>query len=614
MTHPSVHASVRSDWRLLMRAFATLKPYRRDVALLVLVLCGGAISGALPFYMLKDILDSAVRTKDMSRLFIDCALLAFFPLIGHLLGVAQVALNTRLGQAILRDMRNQLFQHLQRLPLAFYTRTKAGEIHARFTNDIAGLQSFLTNTASEFISSALAMLTTVALMLYISPVLTLILLLVLPAFLFNHVWSSNRRRPLFVQRQQVAAKISGFLAETLSINGVLLTKVFGRQKLLTQRFAEQNDELSEIEVRQQLIGSWGFMGFSGLMAFVPAALALVGGWQVITGHTLLGMQMTVGSLVAFFAVQGRFFGPAVQMSTIQSSIQGALPLFERIDAFLKIPAIITEAKSPVVLHANRVRGEVAFRNVSFSYEGREAVPGQPKEGRIVLRDVNFTIPAGKMVALVGRSGAGKTTIGYLLPRLYDVDTGAVTIDGYDVRSLSSACLSELVSVVTQEPFLLHASVRDNLLFARADATETELIAAARAAAIHSRILELELGYDTIVGERGYGLSGGEKQRLAIARAILRNAPVLVLDEATSALDTHSERLVQKSLNALVHGRTTLVIAHRLSTVLTADTILVIEDGKIVERGTHAELLDGGGKYAHLYRNEVGDKPSPVSVA
>jgi len=422
------------------------------------------------------------------------------------------------------------------------------------------------------------------------------------------------------------------MQETLSVSGILLTKTFGRQKYAQEQFEKENQKLTNLEVRQQMIGRWFFMFIGTFFSIMPAVIYLVAGWQIINSPLHAGISL--GGIVAFTTLQSRLFFPIGQLLNVQVEIQGALALFDRIFEYLDLPIDIQDALRALRLKSDAVRGEIAFKDVSFTYkrdepsvlsglfgkEGKDgnenghakeqrAVSPEPLAlseepvGRTTLNHVSFDIEPGQLAALVGPSGAGKTTMTYLVPRLYDVDSGVVEIDGHNVKDIALASLGEIIGVVTQETYLFHASVRENLLYARADATDEEMIAAAKAAAIHDRIMELDDGYDTIVGERGYKLSGGEKQRMAIARVILKNPRILILDEATSALDTHSERLIQAALEPLMKNRTTLAIAHRLSTILAADVILVVDKGEIVERGTHDELLEHNGLYAKLYNEQ-----------
>jgi ATP-binding cassette, subfamily B, bacterial len=464
-------------------------------------------------------------------------------------------------------------------------------------------------------------------MLFISPLLTLISLGLLPIFLWITYKIGNVRRTTSKETQESMASLTAMMQETLSVSGILLTKTFGRQKYAQERFEKENQNLTNLEVRQQMIGRWFFMFIGIFFSITPAIVYLVAGTQII--HNPTGASISLGGIVAFTTLQSRLFFPIGQLLNIQVDVQGALALFDRIFEYLDLPIEIKNKPNALQLKANDARGEVSFKDVSFTYKnddyGLLKVVSRPEPNgnenekddlstqpiqiidksarRSTLSHVTFDIQPGQLAALVGPSGAGKTTITYLVPRLYDVDSGAVEIDGHNVKDIALASLGELIGMVTQETYLFHASVRENLMYARSDATEEEMIAAAKAAAIHDRIMELDDGYDTIVGERGYKLSGGEKQRIAIARVILKNPRILILDEATSALDTHSERLIQAALEPLMKNRTTLAIAHRLSTILAADVILVVDKGEIVERGTHEQLMELNGMYARLYNEQ-----------
>jgi ATP-binding cassette subfamily B protein len=483
-------------------------------------------------------------------------------------------------------------------------------------------------------------------MFVLSPTLTVIALCMMPLFLFITAKVGNARRETSKETQQSLASLTSMMQETLSVSGILLMKTFGRQKYAQEMFEQENQNLTNLEIKQQMIGRWFFMFINVFFSISPAIVYLVAGWQMIGGAD---SSMSFGKIVAFTTLQSRIYFPIGQLLSIQVDVQGALALFDRIFEYLDIPIDLQDKPDALYLDPKEAQGRVTFNHVDFSYdyelppvlkdmlltETQEKANGHGKGPAVLserngatkaefasveastelatippeetprqtLTDVSFEIRPGQLAALVGPSGAGKTTITYLVPRLYDVNGGAIEIDGHNVKDIKLSSLGELVGMVTQETYLFHASVRENLLYARMDATDEEMIAAAKAAAIHDRIMDLENGYDTIVGERGYKLSGGEKQRIAIARVILKNPRILILDEATSALDTHSERLIQAALEPLMKGRTTIAIAHRLSTILAADVILVVDKGRIVERGTHQELLEQGGLYARLYNEQ-----------
>ncbi len=553
------------------------------------------------------------------------------PIITGIIGVGQTYLNNVVGQNVMRDFRNKLYEHLQSMSLRFFTATRTGEIQSRLSNDVGGVQGVVTSTATSIVSNLSTFISTLIVMLYLSPLLTLISLGVLPIFLWITYKVGKVRRSTSKDTQKSLASLTAMMQETLSVSGILLIKTFGRQKYAQNQFETENQKLTNLEVRQQMIGTWFFMLIGTFFSITPALIYLIAGLQAIHGNPLY----TFGTIVAFTTLQSRIFFPIGQLLTTQVEVQGALALFDRIFEYLDLPVDIKNKPDAFVLDPAKVRGEVAFKHVTFTYKRDEpsilkglskeednSSPKRPvspepvvptaksveiEEPRITLNDLSFAIQPGQLAALVGPSGAGKTTMTYLVPRLYDVDSGSVEIDGHNVKDVTLESLGSVVGVVTQETYLFHASVRENLLYARADATDVEMIAAAKAAAIHDRIMELDDGYDTIVGERGYKLSGGEKQRIAIARVVLKNPRILILDEATSALDTHSERLIQAALEPLMKGRTTLAIAHRLSTILSADVILVVDKGEIVERGTHQELLERNGLYAQLYNEQFSKR-------
>jgi ATP-binding cassette subfamily B protein len=644
----------KADSRTLRRVAASFKPYKWSVvAVLVAIILTSALGLVNP-YLLKLIIDDAFAHRNFDRLTFYVGLMIATPIVSGLIGVGQTYLNNVIGQRVMRDLRNKLYGHLQRLALRFFTDTRTGEIQSRLSNDVGGVQNTVTNTASSIASNITTAVSTIVAMLIISWPLTVLSLGLLPFFLWLTYRVGNVRRGLSKETQKSLADITAIMQETLSVSGVLLTKTFGRQRYETNRFAKENERLTNLEIRQQMIGRWFFMFIGTFFSIMPALVYWLAGYITFGGgfgHAGVLQAITIGDIVAFTTLQSRLFFPIGQLLNVQVDIQGALALFDRIFEYLDLPLEITDRPDAKALKPASVQGQIAFKDVTFNYrkpeasseeksateqgdvkaapqrrihsapgaEGQEVPQGlagaagtpsadlnrrtEPEPGRPTLEEVSFEIQPGQLAALVGPSGAGKTTITYLVPRLYDVDVGAVLIDGQDVRGLTLESLGELIGVVTQETYLFHATVAENLRYGRIDATEEEMIAAAKAAAIHERIMELPEGYDTVVGERGYKLSGGEKQRLALARVILKDPRILILDEATSALDTHSERLIQAALEPLMKGRTTLAIAHRLSTILAADVILVVDRGRIVERGTHAELLQRDGLYAKLYREQ-----------
>jgi ATP-binding cassette subfamily B protein len=628
----------KTDARTVRRIIQSFKPYKTQVILVLIAIIITTLLGLVNPLLIQRIFDDAIGKGNVSLLIIYVVIMFVTPIVSGIIGVGQSYLNNRIGQNVMRDFRNRLYNHLQSMSLRFFTSTRTGEIQSRLSNDVGGVQGVVTNTATSIVSNLSTTISTIIAMVLLSPLLTLISLGLLPLFMWITYRVGNVRRETSKETQKSLASLTAMMQETLSVSGILLVKTFGRQQYSQDRFEQENQKLTNLEVRQQMIGRWFFMFIGTFFSIMPAVVYLAAGWQIIHRVPIFGAGMSFGTIVAFTTLQSRLFFPVGQLLNIQVEIQGALALFDRIFEYLDLPVDIKDKPNALQLKPEEVRGEVTFKNVMFAYKrdeeaNKETEPGvkalvtqsnpisplavvhTPEEpSRQTLEDISFTIKPGQLAALVGPSGAGKTTITYLVPRLYDVDSGEVEIDGHNVKDVALASLGSLVGVVTQETYLFHASIRENLLYARTDATDEEMIAATKAAAIHDRIMDLDDGYDTIVGERGYKLSGGEKQRIAIARVILKDPRLLILDEATSALDTHAERMIQAALEPLMKGRTTLAIAHRLSTILSADIILVVNKGEIVERGTHQELLERNGLYAQLYREQFSQLPQEEGVA
>jgi ATP-binding cassette subfamily B protein len=544
------------------------------------------------------------------------------------IGVLQTYITNRVGQRVMEELRNRLYEHLQGMSLRFFTGTRTGEIQSRLTNDVGGIQSVVTDTATSLLSNIVTLLSTLIAMLVLSWQLTVLSLAITPLFVFYTYRAGKVRRQITMQAQESKAEISAITEETLSVSGMLLAKVFGRGSEEVLRFRKENHRLANLAIRQEMIGRALFAVIGAFFSSAPALVYLIAGF-VISGSHGPHAPIQYGTIVAFTTLQSRLFFPIGSMLSVSIEIQASLALFERIFDYLKMPHDIVDRPNARVVAANDIKGDVRLDHVYFRYDrgsfgpmtepapradvplaaanGNQPDADDPVPNEIrrdwAIEDVSLEVKPGQLAAIVGPSGAGKTTISYLIPRLYDVTEGAVLLDGTDVRDYTIASLAGAISMVTQETYLFHASVRRNLMYAKPDATQEELEAAAKAAFIHDRIMALDEGYDTLVGERGYRMSGGEKQRLAIARVVLKAPRVLILDEATSALDTTSERLVQAALEPLLTGRTTIAIAHRLSTILAADVIFVIDRGQLIEQGTHEELLREGGAYAKVYEQQ-----------
>jgi ATP-binding cassette subfamily B protein len=566
------------------RAIALFRPYRRRLgAVLGLIAVAAGLDIVSPF-LLKAVLDTALPERDDQLLTALVGGMILIAVVTGVLGVYQTLLSNQVGQRVMHDLRSAVYRHLQRLSLAFFTRTRTGEVQSRIASDIGGVQNVVTSTATSIVSNVTTVIASVIAMFALDWRLAVFSLGLLPFFIVLTRRVGAQRRRITTTRQETIADMSSNVQESLSVSGILLGKTMGRADALADRFEGESARLAELEVRQRMAGRWVMASIGTSFAVMPAAVY----W--FAGQSWMGSAVTIGTVVAFTTLQTRLFRPIMSLLSVQIDVQTALALFDRIFEYLNLPVEIAERPHPVALDRATLRGEVAFQGVTFRYPGAE---------HATLDDVTLTVPAGTTTAIVGETGSGKTTLGYLVARLYDADAGRVTIDGHDVRDLSFASIADAVGVVSQETYLVHATVRENIRFARPEATDEEFEVAALAARIHHVIAGLPDGFDTVVGERGYRFSGGEKQRIAIARTVLRNPPILVLDEATSALDTETERAVQDALERLSEGRTVIAIAHRLSTVRDAGQIVVLDGGRIVERGTHDDLTALGGPYAAM---------------
>jgi ATP-binding cassette subfamily B protein len=599
----------RSRLGLTQRIAASFRPYSPQITIVGLLILFTAGIGVVNPLLIRVIFDSALFPEngvpDLDLLWIIGGVMAGIIVVTGGIGIVQTYLTNQVGQKVMRDLRDRLYRHLQSLSMGFFTGTRTGEIQSRVTNDVGGVQTVVTSTITDILSNIVILISTVVAMSILSWQLTLVAVGIVPLFAVLTKMIGARRRAVSAEVQKAEAEMTAITQETLSISGIMLSKLFGRQNLEIERFQGENQHLSDLVIRRQMTGQsfWAVM-----QTFFSVSPVII---YVLAGYLISGIGrdgISPGTIIAFTTLQARLYFPIGTLLQVSVELQSSMALFERIFEYLDIKADITDDPEAVDIEPERVAGAIEFDSVRVNYvsgveDSQESIqPGAP-EPRWALDGVNFAIQPGQLAAFVGPSGAGKTTISYLIPRLYDANEGRVLIDGIDVRKIKLESLARMIGYVSQENYLFHASIRNNLLYSKPDATQEEMEEAARAAYIHDRILEFSDGYDTVVGERGYRMSGGERQRLSIARVILHQPKLLILDEATSALDSASERYVQAALEPLMKGRTTVAIAHRLSTIMAADVIFALDRGRIVEQGTHSQLLSRGGLYAQLYEEQ-----------
>jgi len=589
---PSTPVSLRRIGRLFI-------PYRLRLSLLLGLIFLGSILGIASPFLLREAVDKGILEKNFELLTWLVVGMIALAIINGVISVAQTWISNQVGQRVMHDLRAAVFAHLQRMSLAFFTHTRSGEVQARIAYDIGGIDDVVTSTATSTVSTVATVTATVVAMFALEWRLTVFSLILLPFFVWLTRRVGNERRRIQSVRQGRLADMSTLVEESLSVSGILLGKTMGRSQELVDRFSSESSELADLEVRARMAGRWRMASVQMSFAIMPAAVYEFAGYTIAHNDNVI----SIGTLVAFTALQTRLLFPMQQLLSVGVEVQTSLALFGRIFEYLDLPVDIAERPDARTL--SDVRGDVQLKDVWFRY-----APESPW----TLEDISAEIPAGTRTALVGETGSGKTTLAYLVARLYEAQKGCVSVDGVDIRDVTLESLAATVGLVSQETYLFHASIRENLRFACPQASDEEIEDAARAAQIHELISSLPQGYDTAVGERGYRFSGGEKQRMAIARTVLRNPPVLILDEATSALDNETERAVQQALDDLSRGRTTIAIAHRLSTIRDSDQILVLDAGRIVERGTHDELVELGGRYAALLSGAtVAEEPAAASA-
>ena len=599
---------------MLQRTLRLFRPYRFHVVSVAVLILVTASIGVINPLLIRTVFDSGLFPSsggpDLQLLWILAAVMTSIAIANGIMGVIQTYMTNHVGQSVMRDLRDSVYAHLQGMSLGFFTSTRTGEIQSRISNDVGGIQAVVTSTLTDTLSNTVIFLSTLVAMLILSWQLTIVAVATVPFFFALTKYVGKKRRAVTSEAQRSMAEVTAITQETLSVSGIMLAKLFGRQTQEMANFHRHNQELSDLAVRQQMIGHSFFAVVMTFLSISPAFIYLLAGYMMSGSGS---PAVTAGTIIAFTTLQSRLYFPVGRLLQVSVELQSSFALFERIYGYLDLKQDIVDSPDASPLDLERVSGGITFDSVRVNYARSYGEPSDEnseqeleEESRLwALDGVSLNIPPGQLAAFVGPSGAGKTTLAYLVPRLYDVTEGSVSIDGTDVKEIRQVDLAAVIGFVTQDSYLFHDTMEKNLLYARPEASRDEMIEAAKAAFIHDRIMEMPEGYDTFVGERGFRLSGGERQRLSIARVILHQPRVLILDEATSALDTASERYVQSALQPLMRDRTTMVIAHRLSTIIAADVIYVVDRGRIVEHGPHDELLAYGGLYANLYREQFG---------
>lgn len=636
VTHLSDEEIAADNSPTLRRIIALLKPYSSKLLAVAGVVVVSAVLSSLVPFLTKAVFDNALFVEggpDLELLGWLVAGMCVLPILASSLGILQNWLTSQVGNSAMADLRSELFAHLQKMELAFFTTTKTGAIQSRLANDVAGVRTVLTDTATSILQNSVTVTAAFISMVILSWQLTILTLILMPLFIWLQLKVGKRRQVLARRTQENLSEMTAITEESLSVSGILLSKVFNRGEAEAERYRKANLQQTVLQVEQAMTGRLFFATVQTFFAITPAIIYLVAG--LIMGGRMIGggEALTAGTLVAFTTVQARLQMPLMQLMRVSLDVQTSLALFRRIFEYLDLKPAIVDRPGAIRLATDQLRGEIEFRDVWFRYPEPRSLTGATAADRFgdaagpieaestavadawTLSAMSFTIKPGQLAAIVGPSGSGKTTATYLVPRFYDVSRGQVLIDGYDVRDIALSSLADCVGMVTQEPYLFHGTIRDNIAYAKPGAEPDEIVQAARDANIHDRIMSFPEGYETVTGERGYRLSGGEKQRIAIARVLLKNPRILILDEATSALDNETERLVQEALERATSGRTTLAIAHRLSTIHNADVIFGVVNGTLAESGTHDELMaDEDGLYARLYREQFTTRREPVPAA